>query len=95
MAGAKGVKHLLAYLIDGDAIDRRLLAVDLHPHLWILDVEIHVDIAYALDLGDALPHLGTEPIERFRVARLQRVLELGLRDAAVELGDVLLGREDD
>ena len=47
LPGAEGVEQFLADLIDRDAVDRRLLAVDLDRHLRILDVEIDGDVAQA------------------------------------------------
>ena len=47
LARAEGVVQFLAHLIDGDAVDRRLLAVDLDRHLRILDVEIGGDVEQA------------------------------------------------
>ncbi len=55
--GAVCVEQFLADLIDGDAVDRRLLAVDLHRHLRILDVEIGGDVPQALELCDLVAHL--------------------------------------
>ena len=47
LARAEGVEQLLADLIDGDAVDRRLLAVDLDRHLRIGDVEVGGDVEQA------------------------------------------------
>ena len=66
LAGAEGVEQLLPDLVDRDAVDRRLLAIDLDRHLRILDVEVGVDVAQAVDLGDLVAHLRRDAIERCR-----------------------------
>ena len=47
LAVAEGVEQLLADLVDGDAVDRRLLAIDLDHHLRVGDVEIGGDVEQA------------------------------------------------
>ena len=88
LARAEGVEQLLADLIDGDAVDRRLLAVDVDRHLRILDVEVGGDVEQARKLRDLVAHLRREPVERLGVAALQRVLVLALRNPAADV-DVL------
>src|SRR5204862_7079459 len=61
LAGAESVEQFLPDLIDRDAVDRRLFAVDLHIHLRILDVEIAGDVAQSRDFRDLLAHLGRGP----------------------------------
>ena len=85
LARAKGVEQFLADLVDRNAVDRRLLAVDLDRHLRILDVEIGGDVAQSLDLGDLVAHLRRDLVQERGIARLQRVLKLALGNAA---GDV-------
>src|SRR5437773_523004 len=45
LPGAEGIEHFLAHLVDGDAVYRRLLAVDLDPHLRVGDGEVTVHVA--------------------------------------------------
>ena len=51
LARAEGVEQFLANLVDGDAVDRRLLAVDLDRHLRIAEVEVGGDVAHHLRLA--------------------------------------------
>src|SRR4029079_4388753 len=85
---AECVIELLAHLIDRDAIDRRLLAIDLDRHLWILYVEIGRDIKQSGDLSDLVAQFGRDAIEAFGIVGLQRVLILTLVQSPTEI-DVL------
>ena len=82
---AVGVVELVAHLIDGNAVDRGLLAVDVDRHLRILDVEIGGDVEQSRHLGDLVAHLRRQPVERFGIAALQGVLVLALRRPAADV----------
>ena len=82
---AVGVVELVAHLIDGDAVDRGFLAVDVDGHLRILDVEIGGDVEQSRHLGDLVAHFRRQPVERFSVAALQGVLILALRRPAADV----------
>ncbi len=82
---AIGVVELVAHLIDGDAVDRGLLAVDVDGHLRVLDVEIGGDVEQSRHLGDLVAHLRRQPVQRFSVAALQGVLVLALRRPAADV----------
>ena len=92
LARAEGVEQLLAHLIDGDAVDRRLLAVDLDVHLRIAQIEVGADVTHHPELGDLGLHLRRNPIERVGVARCQRVLVFALRRTSADV-EVLHGAE--
>ena len=85
LARAIGVVELVAHLIDGDAVDRGLFAVDIDGHLRVLDVEIGGDVEQSRHLRDLVAHLRRQPIERFSIAALQRVLILALRRPAADV----------
>ena len=69
LAPAIGVVELVADLIDGDAVDRGLFAVDLDRHLRIFDVEIGGDVEQPGHLGDPVAHFRREPVERIPCRR--------------------------
>ena len=66
LAGAEGVEQLLPDLVDGDAVDRRLLAVDLDHDLRVGDVEVGGDVEQPGKLGDLVAQLRRKPVERRR-----------------------------
>ena len=66
LPGAEGVEQFLPDLVDGDAVNRRLLAIDLDRHLRILDVEIGGDVAQPVDLGDLVAHFRRDVIQAAR-----------------------------
>ena len=82
---AIGVVELVADLIDGDAVDRGLLAVDVDRHLRVLDVEVGGDVEQARNLLDLVAHLRRQPIQRLGVAALHHVLILGLGNPAADI----------
>ena len=88
LAHAEGVVELLADLIDGDAVDRRLLAIDLDRDLRVLDVKVGGDVEQARNLRDLVAQFRRHAIERRGVVGLQRVLILALGQLAAEI-DVL------
>ena len=65
---AIGVVERGAHLIGGDAKGRRLLAIDIDPHLRIGDLQVAVDVAQARQLCDLLLHLRRFRVERVDVA---------------------------
>src|SRR5437879_5522781 len=79
---AIGVVELVADLIDGDAVDRGLFAVDIDRHLRVLDVKVGGDVEQARHLLDLLAHFRSQPVKRLCVTALQDVLILPLRNAA-------------
>ena len=85
LARAIGVVELVADLIDGDAVDRRLLAVDIDRHLRVLDVEVGGDVEQARQLLDLVAHLGRQPVQRLGVAALHHVLILALGNPAADI----------
>ena len=80
-----GIVELVAHLIDGDAVHRGLLAIDVDSHLRIFDVEIGRDVEQSRQLRDLVAHLGRKTIERFGIAALQGVLVLALRGPAADV----------
>ena len=78
MPGAKGVEKLLPDLVDGDAVDCRLLAIHLDRHLRIFDVEISRDIAQSFDLRNLVPHLRRDFVQQVCIAGLEGILVLAL-----------------
>src|SRR5205823_3668300 len=78
LAPAIGVIELVADLVDGDAVDRGLLAIDIDRHLRVLDIEVGGDVEQSRYLRDLFAHLRCNTIERFSVAALQDVLILAL-----------------
>src|SRR4029078_577569 len=85
---AECVIELRAHMIARAAIDRRLLAIDLDRHLWILYVEIGRDIKQSGDLSDLVAQFGPNAIEAVGIVGLQRVLILTLVQSPTEI-DVL------
>ena len=85
LARAIGVVELVADLIDGDAVDRGLLAVDIDRHLRVLDVEVGGDVEQARHLLDLVAHLRRQPVERLGVAALHHVLILALGNPAADV----------
>ena len=88
---AERVEQLVADLVGGDAVDGRLLAVDLDREFGVLDVEVGRHVEQARNLRDLVSHRRRDRIEAFDVAALQGVLVLALGDttADVEVLDAL------
>ena len=80
LARAVGVVELVADLIDGDAVDRGLLAVDIDRHLRILDVEVGGDVEQARQLGDLVAHLGRQRDTAIRYRRSAACTDTGSCD---------------
>ena len=78
LTSAIGVIKLVADLVDGDAVDRGLLAIDIDGHLRVLDIEVGGNVEQPGYLCNPVAHFRRNTIKRFSVAALQDVLILAL-----------------